>query len=811
LIYPTNFEQKIGFDLIRQSLKELCNSPLGVALVDKVKFTCNAPQITKLLAQTEEFREILQLDVKFPSEHYYDISEELSNASIPGTYIQQDALFDLMRSLSTVNECLLFFKKSPEALYPQLKVIAANVTLEKTILIQLNAILDDKGKVKDNASTELLRIRREMIAKQNSVNKRIGQVIQNVKKQGWAPDNIELTIRNGRVVIPVLAAYKRSLKGFIHDESATGQTVFIEPADVFEMNNDLRELENAEKREIVKILIAFTDSIRFSLEEIRDCFSFLGLMDFIRAKARYAIKTESAKPDISEKTNFKWLQAKHPLLYLNHKALKKVVVPLDIALNENERILIISGPNAGGKSVCLKTVGLLQYMLQCGLLVPMKELSEACFFENIFIDIGDEQSLENDLSTYSSHLLNMRHFISNANNQTLFLIDEFGTGTEPQLGGAIAEAILQKLNNKGSYGVITTHYSNLKLIADKEPGLVNGAMLFDSQNMKPLYKLQSGKPGSSFAFEIAETIGLQKDVLQQAMEKAGIKQLSFDKQLQNLDAQKSELDKKESQFKVADEFLAEMIEKYQKLTADLEKSKKDIIGNAKAEATALLEKTNRIIENTIREIKENHAEKEKTIIVRKKLSEYADTIKAEKPVVIESNKEKKRKLKDTTEIIKVLNTPIEKGDYVRITGQETIGEVVGIDSKEVYVNFGSAQLRTKLSKLEKVSNADFKKQSDRTKTQGRRPSMDLNEKIKHFKLQLDMRGMRVDEAFSALQLYIDDAILLAVNEVSILHGKGNGVLRQIVHDYLRKIPEVKNFTDEAIERGGHGITLVYFR
>ena len=815
LIYPYNFEQKIGFDSIRSSLRELCISPLGAGFVDRIKFSDNFNHIEKLLEQTEEFRQILISSEKFPSEHYYDVTGSLKNATIEGTYIPQDTLFDIKRSLQTVSDCLIFIKKNQEGVYPRLNEIASSFFLDKSILKRLDAILDDKGKIRDNASDELFKIRREMISKQSSVNKRISQVIQNVKKQGWAPEDIELTIRNGRVVIPLLAAYKRNIKGFVHDESATGQTVYIEPSDVFEMNNDLRELENSERREIIKILLAFTDSIRPSIDELRKCFYFLGLIDFIRAKARYALLTESFKPAIQETQKLNWTNAVHPLLYLSHKSQKKNVVPLNIALDDDSRILIISGPNAGGKSVCLKTVGLLQYMLQCGILVPMQEFSTAGVFENIFIDIGDEQSLENDLSTYSSHLLNMRHFISNANEHTLFLIDEFGTGTEPQLGGAIAEAILEKLNAKKSFGVITTHYSNLKLFADKVPGIVNGAMLFDSEKMKPLYKLQTGKPGSSFAFEIAETIGLQKDVLQTAKQKAGVKQLSFDKQLQNLEAQKNELDKRETQLRVADDFISEMIDKYQKLTEDLEKSKKEILANAMEDAKNLLENTNKLIENTIREIRESQADKEKTKEVRKNLLEYSEGIKVEKniqsTVGIQQSKKLKKKNKEVIPEVKILNTPIEKGDYVRILGQETIGEVVGIDAKEVFIVFGTSQLKTKLDKLEKVSKEDFKRQSDKNKFEGRRPSLDLNDKIKNFKPTIDLRGMRVDEALSTMQHFMDDAVLLSVPEVRILHGKGNGVLRHLVRQYLQAIPEVKHFGDEELERGGHGITVVYFK
>ncbi len=815
MIYPENFENKIGFDIIRESLKTFCISPLGKHFVDKIHFSDDYDHIKKLLEQTEEFRQILLAGSNFPSENYYDLTAELENARIEGTYMDADVLFDLKRSFKTITECINFFNKDKDELYPRLKEISSSAYLDNTITKRLDFIIDDKGKIRDNASPELLKIRQELISKQSSVNKKIAQVINNVRKQGWGTDDIEMTVRNGRVVIPVIAAYKRNIKGFIHDESATGHTVFIEPADVFEINNDIRQLENAEKREIIKILIAFSESIRTSIDEIKKCFHFLGLMDFARAKARYAIQTESLKPALFDKPYINWMKAKHPLLFLNHKIQKKEVIPLDIFLNKTERILVISGPNAGGKSVCLKTVGLLQYMLQCGLLAPMKEFSEAGIFKNIFIDIGDEQSLENDLSTYSSHLLNMRHFIEYSSEHTLFLIDEFGTGTEPQLGGAIAEAILEKLNSKKAYGVITSHYSNLKLLADRETGIFNGAMLFDSEKMKPLYVMQTGKPGSSFAFEIAETTGLQKDVIIVAKQKAGIKQLSFDRQLQNLDAQKNELDKKEIQFRVADDFISEMIDKYQKLTEELEKSKKDIIAKAKSQAADLLENTNKIIENTIREIKENKADKEITKEARKKLSEYTLEIEEENnsqsSVSSLQSKKQIKKNKEKEPEIKILKTPIEKGDYVRIAGQEIIGEVVGIDTKEVFVNFGTAQLKTKIDKLEKVSYDDFQNQSKKNLRSGKRPSIDLTEKIKNFKPTIDLRGMRVDEALSAIQHFIDDAILLTVPEVRILHGKGNGVLRHLVRQYLQSIQEVKRFEDEALEKGGFGITVVYFR
>ena len=812
MLHPKYFEQKIGFDNVRLSLKDLCISSLGEHHVNKICFSNNFEHISKLLVQIEEFKQIILSTENFPTNHFYDINCELEKITVSGTFLETDVLFDMKRSLNTVSEIITYFKKNGGDSYPFLKKLSSYITIDSSIISELKKILDDKGKIRDNASPQLSLIRQDLISKHSLVTKRIAQALSNARKQGWVPDNMDVSIRNGRMVIPILVAYKRSIKGFIHDESATGQTVFIEPADVFEINNDIRELENAERREILKILYEFTDFLRPSIDDIKNCLYFLGQIDFIRAKALYAFQTDSYKPSLNTRPLINWINARHPLLYLSHKVQKKEIVPLNISLDEVMRILVISGPNAGGKSVCLKTVGLLQYMLQCGMQVPMDEFSKTGIFSNIFIDIGDEQSLENDLSTYSSHLLNMKHFVENSDNKTLFLIDEFGAGTEPQLGGAIAEAILEKLNNKNAFGVITTHYSNLKLLADKEQGIMNGAMLFDSKNLKPLFILHTGKPGSSFAFEIAETIGLPEDVLFNAKQKAGVKQLSFDKQLQNLEVQKKELDKKELEYRIADDFLSEIINKYQKLTNDLEISKKEIIDNAKVEAAKLLQGTNRVIENTIREIKENKAEKEITKKLRNELSDYSTKLSES---IISSNKPlqkvKKKKSEPQPEQIKIINTPIKKGDYVRISGQSTIGEVSGIDSKDVFVVFGTVSVKTSLDNIEKVSSTDYARQSGTKKTSYKRQSIDLTEKVKMFKSNIDLRGMRADEALSAIQHFIDDALLLNVYEVRILHGKGDGILRNLVHEYLRSINEVKQFGDESLDKGGHGITVVSFR
>lgn len=815
MVYPRNFEQKTGFDIIRESLRKLCLCSLGIAFTEKMRFSDDHELILKLLGQTEEFRQIILLNEKFPTENYFDLTFEFNRIAIEGTYIEKESLSELKKSLNTINEIIFFFRKDKDQRFPLLKELSSSVSIDKNILKQLDQILDDKGNIRDDASPELAEIRKNITKKQLSVNKKLHQIIGQVRKQGWAPDDIELTVRNGRTVIPMIAAYKRNIRGFVHDESASGQTVFIEPEEAFDMNNEIRELENAERREIIKILFLFTDNIRPQLDELKKCYHFLGIIDFIRAKAMYAVQTNSQKPDISSYPLINWIKAKHPLLFLSHKLQKKEVVPLNITLDADQRILVISGPNAGGKSVCLKTVGLLQYMLQCGMLVPMETFSEAGIFSNIFIDIGDEQSIENDLSTYSSHLMSMRHFMGQADERTLFLIDEFGTGTEPSIGGAIAESILEKLNSKRSFGVVTTHYANLKLLADREGGIKNGAMLFDSEKMKPLYELSIGKPGSSFAFEIAETIGLQKEVLKKAKEKAGEKQISFDKQLQNLDVQKKELDQKEEQLKVADEFLSEMIDKYQNLFNDLEKKKKEIIAGAREEAATLIGNTNKIIEKTIKEIKESQAEREETIKARKQLSDYSKKIipdtSRQLAVGNRQSAKEQKKNKALKPVIKVLNTPVEKGDYVRISGQELIGEVIGIDNKEALIVFGTTQLKTKVNRLEKVSYEDFKQQSKQGRTSGKKVLFDIQEKIKKFKVTLDLRGMRVDEALAELQRYIDDAVLISVPEVRILHGKGDGILRKITRDFLRKASEVMHIEDEVLEKGGHGITVVYFK
>ena len=814
MIYPKNFESKTGFDQIRQMLRESCLSSLGEYYVDKIRFSTDFSLIKGLLDQTEEFRLLLIEESGFPIHDYFDLTPELQRLKVAGTYIEREELFDLKSSLKTIVSSIAFIQKLEPDRFENLKQLVTDIDIDKNILQSIEIIINEKGEVKDTASVNLKEIRSSLRRKQSSVDKKIGQTLRSAKKSGWVADDVEATIRNGRLVIPVIASHKRKISGFIHDTSATGQTVFLEPAEIFETNNEIRELENAERREIIKILKDFTFFLRPFIPELINAYRFLGLVDFIRAKAKFAIKINAICPAIKNAQQIEWINAVHPLLFLSHQKQKKTVVPLDIALDQESRILVISGPNAGGKSVCLKTIGLLQYMLQCGLLIPVKEGSVAGIFQNLFIDIGDEQSLENDLSTYSSHLLNMKHFVLNANEKTMFLIDEFGTGTEPQLGGSIAEAVLERLNEKTAFGVVTTHYSNLKLMASEGNGIVNGAMLFDSREMQPLFKLKIGRPGSSFAFEIARKIGFPKQVLKSAEKKTGKTQLDFDQQLQQLEIEKKELDQKHVEVRVADDLLNELVEKYEKLNKDLRFQKNEILEKARQEAQSLIQSSNKLIENTIREIRESQAEKEKTKKLREELkikSQELETILEKKTKVSKQKPDKKDKSKKQQEVLEA-DSSINVGDIVNIKEQGVSGEVLDINGDDVTIAFKSVRLKTSLSKLEKA-NASQSAKFNRTirKTGYSGIINDLNDKLANFKLQVDVRGKRSEEAINIIKHYIDDAILISIPEVRILHGKGHGILRSLIQEYLRSQPEIKSFKDEHIERGGHGITIVILK
>jgi DNA mismatch repair protein MutS2 len=752
LVFPANFEIKIGFDLIREMLTALCLGP-GRQLAEEIGFSAELSEVSIRLGQTEELRQIIISEENFPSQDYYDMTEELIRIRIEGTFIEPENLTLLKLSISAISQILAFFKKNPEEKFPFLTALAKEISIDPLLIGEIERIVDERSQVRDDASAALKKIRKERRSKQAQVEKKIVQSLKLARQSGWSPENSELTLRGGRLVIPLLSTHKRKIPGFVHDESATGQTVYLEPADVLETNNEIRELDYAERREIIRILTDFTDQLRPSCEDLIRAYRFLGTIDFIHAKALFAIRIHGLLPKkLLGEPSILWHNAVHPLLFLSHQRQKKPVVPLSIELNQENRILIISGPNAGGKSVCLKTVGLVQYMFQCGILPPVREDSEFGLFRKIFIDIGDEQSLENDLSTYTSKLLSIKFFLENLDDRALFLIDEFGTGTDPALGGPIAEASLEEINRKNAYGLVTTHYSNLKLLAGRIPGIVNGAMLYDTARMKPRYLLKTGKPGSSFAFEIARQIGFPEEVLENASRKTGKGQLDFDRELQNLEAEKTELSKRSTELKVADDFLHELITKYGKLKDELECSRKEIIRKAKEEAMELLNDSNRLIEKTIKEIRESQADKERTKEVRKEIEEKKIEFQSEKSTT-ESGVQKKKK-------------------------------------------FTASQIIPGTSSLSGPYQSFYN---------------DLHQKLLAFQLTLDLRGKRADEAHADLRRYIDDALLLNLPEVRILHGKGNGVLRQITRDYLSTVKEVKKFSDEQIERGGAGITVVVFR
>ncbi len=796
MIYPNNFEQKIGFHSIRQMISDHCISQMGLENADKMAFSADKARILESLEQTEEFIGLLQTGVPFPMRDFHDLREAFHRIQIDGTCLNIEDLFALKPSLNVVEAILRYGHSESADATPRLKSLIEDIFIERSIFTEVNRLVDDKGEIPDNASTELLEIRQSIRRKQGGIEKRIRQIMGDAKTAGWVDPKAELTVRDGRLVIPVKAGDKRAIRGFIHDESATGQTVYIEPAEIFDTSNEIKELEYAERREIHRILMAFTRLLRPYLSELRKAWNLLGELDFIRAKALLAQEIGGVKPELRDTPYINWQQARHPLLEKKLKAQGKQVVPLDLKLDEHDRILVISGPNAGGKSVCLKTTGLLQYMLQCGLMPSMRVDSQCGLFENLFIDIGDEQSILDDLSTYSSHLINMKALLEQADGHTLFLIDEFGTGTEPQLGGAIAEAILLELNKKQAFGMVTTHYANLKLLADNHEGIINGAMLFDTKFMQPMYIMMTGKPGSSFAFEIAKKIGFPRQILDDAANITGDQHLKFEKQLQQLEVDKKAIRKKEQDLRIADQLLTEVVEKYKGLLSELESKKKQYLREAAAEAQELIQKANSQIERTIKEIKEAQAEKTKTKEIRQNLEKTKEEIAQKAKEVAEQKK------KEEAEVV------LKVGDTVCIDDMQVVGEILSITDTDATILFDSIRLRTSPDKLRKVSRAEARK-TQRNWQKG--IASDLSEKAEHFDLTLDVRGHRAEEALDIVDKYLDEAKLLSIKEVSILHGKGNGILRKLIREKLSHMHEVERFCDASLETGGTGITRVYFR
>lgn len=806
MLYPDTLEQKLGFDKIRELLKQACISPLGQDYVDKIRFTDNYQLIDKLLRQTAEFKQIVQYEPDFPASNYIDIRQHLSKVRVEGLALSEAEFFDVKLSLRTIQDCLRFLSQREGDAYPFLTELAGPVGINKQLTDALERVIDDRGHVRDNASPELSTIRRRILSEQSNLRKRLDTILKQARQNGWIPDDLSLTVRGGRLVIPIAAEHKRKIKGFVHDESATGQTVYIEPAEVFDANNEVRELEYEERREIYRILLALTDQLRPHLDELKRAVNFLAMIDFIRAKARLSVQINAIMPKVESRPLINWTQTRHPLLYLSFQKQHKSVVPLAVRLDEKQRILIISGPNAGGKSIALKTIGLVQYMLQCGMLVPMDEYAEMGVFQNLFIDIGDEQSLENDLSTYSSHLTAMRQFLVGANKRTLFLIDEFGTGTEPGQGGAIAEAILEELNKSGAMGVANTHYTNLKVFADKTPGLVNGAMRFDGERLEPMYELDMGRPGSSFAFEIASKINLPKIVIDRAKEKLGSQAVNFEKLLKELDIEKRVFSEKNTEIGINQRKLAQQLAEYTALKTKLDNEQKQLLNDAKQKAKALVQEANQRIESTIREIKENKAERETTKQVRQALEVFEkQTLKTE--VLIDAPKPK-----PTEEEFEAEGGDIVVGSYVRIQGQTAasngaIGQVLSMRGKDAEISIGDLKSTIKLNRLEKVSKKTFKEavgEREKPRSQG----VDLNEKMQNFSFNLDIRGYRGEEAMVELDHFLDNALMLGYPELRIVHGKGDGILRQLVRNHLKGYKQVGAMADEHIERGGAGVTVV---
>lgn len=829
MIYPQNFEQKIGFDQIRQLLKDKCLSTLGEERVNEMNFSDHFEEVDELLNQVAEFVRIIQEEDNFPDQFFFDVRPSLKRIRIEGMYMDEQELFDLRRSLETIRDIVRFLQRNDEeesdCPYPSLKKLAGDITVFPQLITKIDGILNKYGKIKDNASTELSRIRRELANTMGSISRSLNSILRNAQSEGYVDKDVAPTMRDGRLVIPVAPGLKRKIKGIVHDESASGKTVFIEPAEVVEANNRIRELEGDERREIIRILTEFSNTLRPSIPEILQSYEFLAEIDFIRAKSHFAIQTNSIKPSLENEQLLDWTMAVHPLLQLSLAKHGKKVVPLDIELNLKRRILIISGPNAGGKSVCLKTVGLLQYMLQCGMLVPMHERSHVGLFGSIFIDIGDEQSIEDDLSTYSSHLTNMKIMMKNCNERSLILIDEFGGGTEPQIGGAIAEAVLKRFNIKGTFGVITTHYQNLKHFAEDHEGVVNGAMLYDRHLMQALFQLQIGNPGSSFAVEIARKIGLPEDVIADASEIVGSEYINADKYLQDIVRDKRYWEGKRQTIRQREKHMEETIARYQAEMEELQKSRKEIIRQAKEEAERLLQESNARIENTIRTIKEAQAEKEKTRLVRQELADFRESIdnltskeledkiarKMEK-LKEKQNRKKEKKQNGTKEQPAVQQTPkatpITEGCPVRIKGQSSVGEVLEINGKNAVVAFGSIKTTVKTERLERSNAVPQKQESAKSSFVSNQTQDSMYEKKLNFKQDIDVRGMRGDEALQAVTYFVDDAILVGMSRVRILHGTGTGILRTLIRQYLQTIPGVRHFADEHIQLGGAGITVV---
>ena len=845
MIYPDNFERKIGFDEIRTLLKGHCLSSLGKEKVDEIGFTNNHEQLNEALELVREFRRLQQEADDFPMQFFFDVREAVARIRLEGTHLEEEEIWDLRRSLETISNIVRYLNRSDgdedTYPYPALHRLTEGVVTFPAMIRRIDSILDKFGKIKDSASMVLAGIRHELAKTSGSISRTLYTILHAAQKDGLVDKDAAPTMRDGRLVIPVAPSLKKRIGGIVHDESATGKTVFIEPTEVVDANNRVRQLEAEERREIIRILTVFTDEVRPNVKDILESYNFLAQIDLIYAKAELAAQTKAYEPELRPEPHLDWIRAIHPLLDLSLTKQGKQVVPLDITLTRQKRLLIISGPNAGGKSVCLKTVGLLQYMLQCGLSIPVGDRSTCGIFDDIMIDIGDEQSIENDLSTYSSHLMNMKQMMKQANDKSLLLIDEFGGGTEPTIGGAIAEAMLKQFWKRQAFGVITTHYQNLKHFAEDHDGVVNGAMLYDRREMQALFQLSIGQPGSSFAIEIARKTGIPEEVIRDASEIVGSDYIQSDKYLQDIVRDKRYWEGKRQTIHQHEKSLEGRIARYENSIEEIERERKEILRRAKEQAEELLRESNRKIENAIREIRESQAEKEAARRAREELNAFKEEVAeidtkasdeaiARKIRQIQERKERreKRKQEKAEKAAKTNAAPIQKttpavkeiavGDTVRIKGLTSVGTVESVDGKMATVIFGG--MKTKM-RTERLEHAEAPKAPEKTKAEERNAAIVgaygnisndtrnvIDNRKLNFRQDIDVRGMRGDEAINAVTHYIDDAILVGMSRVRILHGTGTGILRQLIRQYLGTIPNVRSYRDEHVQFGGAGITVV---
>lgn len=787
MLYPQSSLQKLGFEEIKNCIKGFCISEMGQGMVDKMQFMSNYDHINKFLRQTSEFKNILENDQPLPIQSFFDIKRLAEKARIEGTFLSEEEVFHIYSSLQTVFAVIRYFEER-NGLYPNLEALFEHLPIEKNILKHIEAVLDVKGKIKPNASRLLADIFAAITKAEQEARKKIDQIFKNAQQNNWVADG-SLTVRDGRLCIPILAENKRKLKGFVHDESSSGQTVYIEPEEVFSLNNQIRDLEFEKRREIIRILTELTNQLRPYVPLLLSYHGFLTKLDFVRAKALFAQQIEAEMPVLLQDTRIKLINAKHPLLLLNHKESGKAVVPLNMHLDNQVRILLVSGPNAGGKSVAMKTVGLLQLMVQSGLLIPAASESEIGIFKQLFADIGDDQSIESDLSTYSAHLSKMKYFTEHANGKTLVLIDEFGTGTDPLFGGPIAEAVLEQLNQKKSFGMITTHYSNLKLYANSADGLENASMIFDNEHLQPLYMLEMGKPGSSYAFEIAQKIGLSKHLIDLAKSKISVQQRKVDTLLVDLERDKKEILEARIALEKQQKKYQSLLAENEKLKAYYDENKRNLIREAKLEAQQIIKNANKLVENTIAEIKESKADKAKTQNLRANLQTEL----------------KKNEIKPKTVQKSVEQEEITVGDWVKMLDSGNLAQVLEISKDNLIVAFGELRSVIKKKRVEKVSNKSVPKAVKQFGTSI------YTDSAASFSPEIDLRGKRGEDALSELERYFDQAVMFGFSNFKVIHGKGDGILRKLIRNYLKNYPQVNKMEDEHADRGGDGITYVYLK